>query len=107
MYYISSRKLSSGSDFRGFNSERKGIMRKMKNKKYGTVVNVEKVMITTNMWEYFITDNKFTDDIVTAVVDGFETELGDISLNEINPYVIASTEKLDGLLPAKNWEWVE
>lgn len=26
MYYISSRKLSPGSDFRGFNSERKGIM---------------------------------------------------------------------------------
>lgn len=82
-------------------------MRKMKNTKYGTTVTVEKLIITSNMWEYFITDNKFTDDIVTAVVDGFETELGDISLKEIKPHVIASTDKLGTLLPANGWEWVD
>lgn len=80
-------------------------MRKMKHKDYGTIVNVEKVIITRNFWEYFVTDEKFTDDIVCAVVKGFETEMGDISLSEIKPYIMAQGTP-DECMPAPGWEWV-
>ena len=82
-------------------------MRKMRNKSYGTVVNVVSLAMTSNFWEYFITDNHFTDDIVTAVVSGFETEMGDISLSEIKPYIMAQSSNLEGVMPASGWEWVE
>lgn len=82
-------------------------MRKMRNKSYGTVVNVTSMAIARNFWEYFITDQKFTDDIVCAVVSGFETEMGDISLSEIKPYLMTSTKNLDGIMPAPGWEWVD
>ena len=81
-------------------------MRKMKHSKYGTVVNVTEFAMVKNMWEYFITDEKFSDDIVCAVVAGFEVELGDISLSEIKPYVILRSKDLASTMPAPGWEWV-
>jgi hypothetical protein len=82
-------------------------MRKMKNSSYGTVVNVVSLAMTSNFWEYFITDNHFTDDIVTAVVKGFETEMGDISLKEIKPYLMCQSSDLRDVMPAPGWEWVD
>lgn len=82
-------------------------MRKMKNKSYGTVVNVTEFAMTRNMWEYFITDNKFNDDIVCAVVNGFECEMGDVYLPEINPYVLTRSNDLSELAPAPGWEWID
>ena len=82
-------------------------MRKMKHSSYGTVVNVTEFAITRgNFWEYFITDEKFSDDIVCAVVHGFECEMGDISLSEIKPYVMARSNDLSETMPAPGWEWV-
>ena len=80
-------------------------MRKMKNK-YG-IVNVLEHIILRNYWEYYITDDKFNDDVVRSVVMGDETELGDISLSEIKPYVMSRTKRLDEIAPASGWEWVE
>lgn len=82
-------------------------MRKMRNKSYGTTVNVVSLAMTSNFWEYFITDDKFTDDIVRAVVKGFETEMGDISLSEIKPYLMCQSSDLRGVMPAPGWEWVD
>lgn len=82
-------------------------MRKMKNKSYGTVVNVKELFITSNFWEYFITDDAFSDDIVCAVVRGFETEMGDVSLSEIKPHTMAHTRDLSEVMPAPGWEWVD
>jgi hypothetical protein len=73
---------------------------------YGTTVNVVEHVMTTNMWEFFITDDNHNEDVVRAVVVGFETELGDVSLSEIKPHVISrETEDLAGLMPAPGWAW--
>ena len=82
-------------------------MRKMKHTKYGTVVNVTEFAMTGNFWEYFITDQKFNDDIVCAVVSGAECEMGDISLSEIKPYVLTRSSDLANTMPAPGWEWVD
>ena len=81
-------------------------MRKMKNSTYGTVVNVVSFAMTKNFWEYFITDDKYSDDIVRAIVKGFETEMGDISLSEIKPHLMTQSDQLDEIMPAPGWEWV-
>ena len=82
-------------------------MRKMKNSSYGTVVTVTSMAMTRNFWEYFITDDKFSDDIVTAVVNGFETEMGDISLSEIKPHIMCQSTDLASIMPAPGWEWID
>ena len=79
----------------------------MKNK-YGTEVNVISFFMTKgNMWEYFITDNKYTDDIVTAVVAGFEVEMGDVSLSELKPYIMVQSNDLSEAMPAPGWSWAD
>lgn len=82
-------------------------MRRMKNE-YG-VVNVVEWIQTSNFWEYYITDQKDADnnDIVFAVVMGFVTEMGDISLAEIAPYIRIRTKDLSKLAPAEGYSWVE
>jgi predicted CDP-diglyceride synthetase/phosphatidate cytidylyltransferase len=81
-------------------------MRKMKHKKTGTILNVVEHVITKNYWEYYITDEHFNDDIVAALVMGFETEIGDISLSEIKPYMMTRTKDLSEVMPAEGWHWV-
>ena len=80
-------------------------MRKMKNK-YGQVT-VREHIILKNFWEYYITDQVFSDDgdIVQAVVMGFETEVGDISLKEIESHIVTRSKKLN-MMPADGWQWV-
>lgn len=45
-------------------------------------------------------------DIKRCLVYGFEIELGDVSMEEIRPYVIARTSQLDGVLAAPGWDWL-
>ena len=82
-------------------------MRKMRKTNSEIEVNVTSFAMTKNMWEYFITDNKHNDDIVCAVVSGFEVEMGDISLSEIKPYTIAQSSDLANTMPAPGWEWAD
>jgi hypothetical protein len=70
-----------------------------------TVLNITEHIITSNKWEYYVTDNRFSDDIVCCLVMGFETEIGDVSLSEITPYIISRTKNLNDILPAEGWEW--
>lgn len=81
-------------------------MRKMRNKATGTVINVVSHAITRNFWEYYITDNKYDENIVQCLVMGFETELGDVYLPEVKPYLISVTKNLKQVAPAQGWEWV-
>lgn len=81
-------------------------MRKMINK-YGCSVNVVEWIMTVNFWEYYIMDQKETDDIVLAVVMGFDTEAGDISLEEIRPYIKTRTKDLSAIEPAAGYRWAE
>jgi hypothetical protein len=77
----------------------------MKNEYYS--VNVIAHIMLKNFWEYYITDESFNNDIVRAIVMGFETEIGDISLNEIKPYVVSITKNLKEVMPATGWNWVD
>lgn len=79
-------------------------MRKMTNGT--TTLNITKLIVTQHGWEYFVTDNKFSDDIVQCLVCGLADEIGDVSLKEIRPYVVAATTNLSEVMPAPNWEWV-
>lgn len=89
-------------------------MRRMKNLKTGTVINVVKHIMLSNNWEYYVIDQKDydtgetrSDEIIFCLVMGFETELGDVSISEIAPYIRSITSNLQELAPADGWEWVD
>ena len=74
---------------------------------YGSKLNITQHIITVNGWEYYVTDNKHSDDIVQCLVVGIEQELGDVSLAEIKPYILTSTTNMQDLLPAPNCKWLD
>ena len=77
---------------------------------FGSVVTVVKHIILKNGWEYYVTDDKFNDDIVRCYVCGLYDELGDVSLSEIKPHIVSQTTKVgygSDLLPAPNCKWVD
>lgn len=63
--------------------------------------------VTRNGWEYYFIDNKHRSDIRTALVCGFETEIGSVSQKEIEPYLVMYSmgDSLNELAPAPNWKW--
>jgi len=79
-------------------------MRKMTNGKT-TIKVVEHIMIK-NFWEYYVTDESFDGDIKLCLVMGIEQELGDVSMEEIKPYIMSRTAELDDVMPAAGWSWV-
>jgi len=84
-------------------------MRKMKHNTTGAILNIKEHIILTNYWEYYVTDLNYNDnseEIVTALVMGAETELGDVYLPEIKPYIISRTKELDAVFPAENYSWI-
>lgn len=83
-------------------------MRKMKSK-HGTVLNVVDWWMTINMWEYYISDqeDETNNDIVLAMVCGFEDEMGDISKAEVRPYVKMRTSNMNEIQPAPGWQWID
>ena len=87
-------------------------MRTMTGNSMGEVggINVVEHIITKNMWEYYILDdpeNVRPEGYVTALVMGHETEIGDVYLPEIEPYIISRTTQLNEVFPARGWSWVE
>jgi len=87
-------------------------MKKMIGNSMGEVggINVVEHIITKNMWEFYIIDdpeNVRPEGYVTALVMGHETEIGDVYLPEIEPYIISRTTQLDQVFPARGWSWVE
>lgn len=83
-------------------------MRKLKIKNYKKIFTVTEHIISKNFWEfYLIKDKNYTGDIKLAYVLGFENELGPISLDEIRPFIISRTKKLDEVMPPPNSEWVD
>jgi len=63
-----------------------------------------------NCWELYIIDdpeNVRPEGYVTALVMGHETEIGDVYLPEIEPYIISRTTQLNEVFPARGWSWVE
>lgn len=82
-------------------------MRKMKNE-FGTVVTVHEHFITSNFWEYYVLGPVDMGGVAPCLVLGFEmTEMGDVCLPEVKPYVISRTSRLEGLAPADGWKWAD
>lgn len=53
----------------------------------GIEINVLAWVMTTNGWEYYITEMPDKDGIGYAYVQGFENEFGTFSMDEIKPYM--------------------
>lgn len=79
---------------------------KMINVQTKVIINVTEHIIIKNFWEYFVTDDKQGEDTVRCLVLGFETEIGDVYLPEIKPYIISRTKNFDEVMPAPGWEWM-
>jgi hypothetical protein len=82
----------------------------MVNMDTGTELRVKEHIILRNFWEYYVLDQtpvEGDDDIFTALVIGFEQEIGDVSRNEIKPYIISKTKNLGEVMPAPGYKWKE
>lgn len=80
---------------------------KMKQNVTGITLNITEHIILKNWWEYYITDRKdLPEGIREALVLGFEDEIGDVSLEEIRPYIQSRTSDLTEVMPAPGWRWV-
>jgi len=79
----------------------------MINNKTGQKLNIIGHIITRNFWEYYITDDKFGTEgkIYRCLVMGFETELGDVDLEEIKPYTLSMAGVEEEFAPATGWSW--
>ena len=88
------------------------VSRAMTGKSMGEVgtVNVVEHIITKNLWEYYILDdpeNVRPEGYAAALVMGHETEIGDVYLPEIEPFIASRTTRLDEIFPPVGWSWVE
>jgi len=83
--------------------------RKMKKIDSDITLEVGAWAMLKNTWEYFIEQPKKGEKPDFALVEGFESELGYFSMDEIKPHVwaFAANEKLNDLQPAVGWEWVD
>lgn len=69
---------------------------------------IKEHIILRNFWEYYVTDAipcEDDADVIEALVLGFETELGDVWLPEIKPYIISRTKDLRDVMSAPGWTW--
>lgn len=74
----------------------------------GSVLNVQRHYILVNGWEYYL-EKPDEDGISFGLVMGDETELGDVSIDEIRPYILTVCEPKDSdeIFPAEGWQWQE
>jgi hypothetical protein len=84
--------------------------RLMRNKETKSTLKIKEHIILRNFWEYYVIDKpslNLPEDIEFCLVMGFETEMGDVYMPEIKPYVISKTKRLEDLAPVPGWEWVD
>jgi len=84
-------------------------MRKMKASWMSKPVKVYGWAATANGWEYYFLDNKKSD-IRFAYVCGYENEMGDVSIAELQPYIRSITFNdgdLQDIAPAPDCVWVD
>jgi hypothetical protein len=82
--------------------------RKMRRVDTGTVVNVYSYATNQMFWEYYFLDPKpDSQKNMRAIVLGFETDMGDVHIPEIQPYLMSFTRDVSALMPAPGWEWVD
>jgi hypothetical protein len=73
-----------------------------------TTLEVTEHIILRNFWEYYVLESPTnTDDIKECLVLGFETEIGDVPMSEIKPYIISRTKNLQEVAPAPGFRWIQ
>lgn len=78
-------------------------MRQMRDE-HGTTVDVIEHILLRFYWEYYILEAADEDGIAFALVVGDYTEMGSVSMDEIEPYIVSRTSNLD-IMPAPEWSW--
>ena len=73
---------------------------------HGTTVDVIEHIILRNYWEYYILEEADENGIAFALVMGDYTEMGNVSMDEIEPYIVSRTTSLD-IMPALRWAWCD
>ena len=73
---------------------------------HGTTVDVIEHIILRNYWEYYILEEADENGIAFALVMGDYTEMGNVSMDEIEPYIVSRTTNLD-IMPAPEWVWYD
>jgi len=71
----------------------------------GSGINVVEHIMVKNMWEYYVSEDTGNDNVRFCLVLGYETEMGNVDLREIEPYIILRTSNLSEVLPAPGWSW--
>lgn len=72
----------------------------------GHKLKVLEHIILKNFWEYYVIDSPTNEgSIYQCYVMGFENELGDVDLNEIKPFIITRTKKLNEVACASGFSW--
>lgn len=76
--------------------------------KNGMKINVVEHIIVKNFWEYYVSNEDTGEkDIKFCLVMGEETELGDVWMPEIEPFIITKTKNLKEVMPASGWNWID
>ena len=75
----------------------------------GERLRVYEHIITVNWWEFYLLDDNYDGDLRFGLVMGHFTEIGDVYMPEIRPYIRSRTlvDRETELMPAKGWEWYE
>lgn len=83
-------------------------MRKIKNLKTSEVFEVTEHIIIKNYWEYYVLNaNTNTPHTKLCLVMGFETEIGDVWLPELDEFVISRTKDLKEVMPPTRYDWID
>jgi hypothetical protein len=70
----------------------------------GKPFEVHAHIILKNFWEYYL-GKPDKNGIAYGYVMGFENEWGDVSLEEIKPYIITATRELGDVMPPAGYRW--
>lgn len=83
-------------------------MRTLQSRKHPSIkFKVIKHIMTSNFWEFYVTDLPNEEGIGNALVQGVEIEWGSFDYNEIKPYIISETDMIDEITPCIGYDWVE
>ena len=65
---------------------------------------VHQHIILKNFWEYYLGETD-KNGIAFGYVMGVENEWGDVSMEEIEPYIVTKTTNLEEIMPPEGYYW--
>jgi len=70
------------------------------------VIDIQRHIILTNFWEYYVIELPDDDGRGFALVLGNEDEMGTFLMDEIKPHILSDTVNLTEVSPAVGWAWL-